>query len=68
MEKLLKGGERTKNGAVIRADFGTITVGDKTAVEEGVIIHEAERVSIGVAYGVTSCIVNKMIGPDRVFL
>jgi len=34
-------------GAVIRADFGTITIGDETAVEEGVIIHEAERVSIG---------------------
>ena len=34
-------------GAVIRADFGTITIGDETAVEEGVIIHEAEQVSIG---------------------
>ncbi len=34
-------------GAVIRADFGTITIGDETAVEEGVIIHEAEQVVIG---------------------
>lgn len=33
--------------AVIRADFGVITIGDETAVEEGVIIHEAEQVSIG---------------------
>jgi carbonic anhydrase/acetyltransferase-like protein (isoleucine patch superfamily) len=33
--------------AVIRADFGVITIGDETAVEEGVIIHEAERVTIG---------------------
>lgn len=34
-------------GAVIRADFGIIAIGDETAVEEGVIIHEAEQVSIG---------------------
>ncbi len=34
-------------GAVIRADFGTITIGEDTAVEEGVIIHEAENVHIG---------------------
>ncbi len=34
-------------GAVIRADFGTITIGDETAVEEGVIIHEADQVVIG---------------------
>ena len=33
--------------AVIRADFGLITIGDETAVEEGVIIHEADRVTIG---------------------
>jgi len=34
-------------GAIIRADFGTINIGDETAVEEGVIIHEAKQVSIG---------------------
>lgn len=34
-------------GAVIRADFGIITVGDETAIEEGVLIHEAEQVNIG---------------------
>lgn len=34
-------------GAVIRADFGTITIGDASAVEEGVIIHEARAVNIG---------------------
>ena len=33
--------------AVIRADFGVVSIGDETAVEEGVIIHEAERVEIG---------------------
>ncbi len=34
-------------GAVIRADFGTISIGNGTAVEEGVIIHEAKEVRIG---------------------
>ncbi|MFO8049791.1 MAG: gamma carbonic anhydrase family protein [Desulfosudaceae bacterium] len=34
-------------GAIIRADFGTITIGAQTAVEEGVIIHEANQVKIG---------------------
>ncbi len=34
-------------GAIIRADFGSITIGDETAVEEGVIIHEARQVTIG---------------------
>jgi carbonic anhydrase/acetyltransferase-like protein (isoleucine patch superfamily) len=34
-------------GAVIRGDFGTIVIGDETAVEEGVIIHAAERAQIG---------------------
>ena len=34
-------------GANIRGDFGTITVGDETLVEEGVIIHTGEKVEIG---------------------
>lgn len=34
-------------GAIIRADFGTITIGHETAVEEGVIIHEANQVVVG---------------------
>jgi len=33
--------------AVIRGDFGPIIIGDETAVEEGVIIHAAEKMSIG---------------------
>jgi phenylacetic acid degradation protein len=34
-------------GAILRADFGRILIGDESAVEEGVIIHEAHRVTIG---------------------
>lgn len=34
-------------GAIIRADFGPIRIGDESAIEEAVIIHEAERVDIG---------------------
>lgn len=34
-------------GAVIRADFGPIRIGNESAIEEAVIIHEAERVNIG---------------------
>ncbi len=34
-------------GAVIRADFGKIKIGDQSLVEEGVVIHTAERTDIG---------------------
>jgi len=34
-------------GAVIRADFGSIRIGDETAIEDGVVIHCADRVEIG---------------------
>ena len=34
-------------GAVIRADFGPITVGDCSLVEENVVIHTATRTTIG---------------------
>jgi len=33
--------------ATIRGDFGTIIIGDETAVEEGVIIHTPDQVLIG---------------------
>lgn len=28
-------------GAILRGDYGTIIIGDKTAIEEGIIIHNA---------------------------
>ncbi len=34
-------------GAIIRADFGPIRIGNESAIEEAVVIHEAERVDIG---------------------
>ncbi|MEA2102300.1 MAG: gamma carbonic anhydrase family protein [Thermodesulfobacteriota bacterium] len=34
-------------GAVIRADFGPIRIGEETAIEDGVVIHCADRVEIG---------------------
>ena len=34
-------------GAVIRGDFGTISIGDGTLVEENVVIHVASRAEIG---------------------
>lgn len=34
-------------GAIIRADFGPIRIGNESAIEEAVIIHEAEAVTIG---------------------
>ena len=34
-------------GAIIRADFGPIRIGNESAIEESVIIHEAESVKIG---------------------
>ncbi|MCP4749317.1 MAG: gamma carbonic anhydrase family protein [Proteobacteria bacterium] len=34
-------------GAIIRADFGEIVIGNETAIEELVMIHEATRVLIG---------------------
>lgn len=34
-------------GAIIRADFGPIRIGDESAIEESVVIHEAEQVNIG---------------------
>ena len=34
-------------GAVIRADFGTITIGEESIVEDNVVIHCARRVDIG---------------------
>ncbi len=34
-------------GAIIRGDFGTIIIGDETAVEEGVIVHTPDQVLIG---------------------
>lgn len=34
-------------GAVIRADFGTIAIGDQTLVEENCVIHNAVKTSIG---------------------
>ncbi|HNV46942.1 MAG TPA: gamma carbonic anhydrase family protein [Spirochaetota bacterium] len=34
-------------GAVIRGDFGTVVIGDETAVEEGVVIHTSTSCVIG---------------------
>lgn len=34
-------------GAVLRGDFGTIVIGDETAVEDGVVIHTPRTVTIG---------------------
>lgn len=34
-------------GAIIRGDFGPIRIGNESAIEEAVIIHEAEQVNIG---------------------
>jgi len=34
-------------GAVIRGDFGSISIGDETLVEENVVIHTAEHTDIG---------------------
>ncbi len=34
-------------GAIIRGDFGTIIIGDETAIEDGVIIHCADMAQIG---------------------
>ena len=34
-------------GAVIRGDFGIIKIGNQSLVEEGVVIHTAERTDIG---------------------
>ncbi|MFH2133525.1 MAG: gamma carbonic anhydrase family protein [bacterium] len=34
-------------GAIIRGDFGPIEIGNESAIEETVTIHEAERVKIG---------------------
>lgn len=33
--------------AVIRGDFGSITIGDETAIEDGAVIHTPRSVSIG---------------------
>jgi carbonic anhydrase/acetyltransferase-like protein (isoleucine patch superfamily) len=34
-------------GAIIRGDFGKITIGNESLVEEGVVIHTAEQTVIG---------------------
>jgi carbonic anhydrase/acetyltransferase-like protein (isoleucine patch superfamily) len=34
-------------GAVLRGDFGTIVIGDETAVEDGVVIHTPSSVTVG---------------------
>ena len=34
-------------GAIIRGDFGEITIGNQTLIEESVVIHCARKVSIG---------------------
>ncbi len=34
-------------GAIIRGDFGDIEIGDESAIEEAVVIHEGEKVVIG---------------------
>ena len=34
-------------GAIIRGDFGTIVIGDETAIEDGVVIHCAQQAVIG---------------------
>jgi phenylacetic acid degradation protein len=34
-------------GAVLRGDFGTIIIGDETAVEDGVVIHTPSSVIVG---------------------
>jgi len=34
-------------GAIIRGDFGKIEIGNESAIEEAVVIHEAENVKIG---------------------
>lgn len=50
--------------AVIRGDFGTITIGDETAIEDGVVIHTPTSVNIGawVTIGHLAMIHGSMIG------
>lgn len=50
--------------AVLRGDFGTVVVGDETAVEDGVVIHTPSMVTIGkqVTIGHLAMIHNSSIG------
>ena len=41
------------HGAILRGDYGTIIIGDRTAVEEGVILHAAPGAVNEVGSGVT---------------
>ena len=41
------------HGAILRGDYGTILIGDRTAVEEGVILHAAPGAVNEVGRGVT---------------
>jgi len=49
--------------AVIRGDFGTIVIGDETAVEDGVVIHTPTTVTIGkrVIIGHQAMIHNRLV-------
>ncbi|MGC9323624.1 MAG: gamma carbonic anhydrase family protein [Desulfomonilia bacterium] len=50
--------------AVIRGDFGTIIIGDETAVEDGVVIHTPSCITIGsgVIIGHLAMLHNRSIG------
>ena len=41
------------HGAILRGDYGTIEVGEETAIEEGVIIHAPPEGSCSIGSGVT---------------
>ncbi len=49
--------------AVLRADFGTIIIGDETAVEDGVVIHTPRTVTIGkrVTIGHLAMVHNRLV-------
>jgi len=50
--------------AILRGDFGTIDIGDETAVEDGVVIHTPSSITIGcrVVIGHLAMIHNRSIG------
>lgn len=41
------------HGAILRGDYGTIIIGDGTAIEEGVIVHAPPEDSCSIGQGVT---------------
>ncbi|MBW1681147.1 MAG: gamma carbonic anhydrase family protein [Deltaproteobacteria bacterium] len=53
-------------GAVIRADFGPIEIGDRAVVEECVVIHAGQKARVGARaiVGHLAMIHDAMVGPD----